>query len=99
MAGTFPLWQNITPSEVIDNEETALKVVSGLRHLLGRYSGIPAISSLVYSGLNWDFPNSWPPHLCKLSLASTRLHGLMGRYRDTNIRGTRTKLAERNGIE
>ena len=56
MAGTFPLWQNITPSEVVNNEENALKVVSGLRFLLGKYSGIPSISTLLYTGLNWVSP-------------------------------------------
>jgi len=59
MAGTFPLWQNITPSEIVNNETEALKVASGLRFLLGKYSGIPAISTLVESGLNWDFPNAY----------------------------------------
>lgn len=63
MAGTFPLWQNITPSEIIDNEQAALDMVSGLRFLLGKYSGLPSIATLVSSGLNWDFPNAWPPHL------------------------------------
>ncbi|WVR09451.1 hypothetical protein IAU60_006518 [Kwoniella sp. DSM 27419] len=62
-AGTFPLWQNITPSELQNNETKALEVVSGARYLLGRYSGIPSVSSLLLTGLNWDFPNSWPPHL------------------------------------
>ena len=53
MAGTFPLWQNITPPEVAQSEDAALKLVSGLRFLLGKYSGVPSIATLVYSGLNW----------------------------------------------
>ncbi|KAK8854633.1 hypothetical protein IAR55_003372 [Kwoniella newhampshirensis] len=62
-AGTFALWQNITPPEVIGNETAALQVISGARFLLGKYSGIPSVASLLLTGLNWDFPNSWPPHV------------------------------------
>ncbi|WVN86234.1 uncharacterized protein L203_101395 [Cryptococcus depauperatus CBS 7841] len=61
--GAWPLWQNITPSEIVNNETAALSIVSGYRYLLGHYSGVPSVSSLYYSGLNWDFPNSWPNHL------------------------------------
>jgi alpha,alpha-trehalase len=63
-AGTFPLWQNITPPELYNNETLGLQMVAGWRYLLGKYGGIPAVSSLELSGLNWDFPNSWPPHTC-----------------------------------
>ncbi|OCF57627.1 alpha,alpha-trehalase [Kwoniella mangroviensis CBS 10435] len=62
-AGSWPLWQNITPNELANNESEALRFVSGARFLLGKYSGIPSVASLLYTGLNWDFPNSWPPHL------------------------------------
>ncbi|WWD19226.1 hypothetical protein CI109_103684 [Kwoniella shandongensis] len=55
--------KNITPSEVINNEAAALNVVSGLRFLLGKYSGVPSVATLLATGLNWDFPNSWPPHV------------------------------------
>ncbi|GFZ50803.1 hypothetical protein JCM24511_08561 [Saitozyma sp. JCM 24511] len=61
--GTYPLWQNITPPELIGNETAALKVVSGARYLLGKYTGVPSVASLLLTGLQWDFPNSWPPHL------------------------------------
>lgn len=64
-AGTFPLWQNVTPPEMFNNETLGLQYASGWRYLLGRYGGITAISSLVDAGLNWDFPNSWPPHTCE----------------------------------
>ncbi|WVQ79741.1 hypothetical protein IAT38_001841 [Cryptococcus sp. DSM 104549] len=61
-AGTWPLWQNITPPEVAGNETAALAIVSGARYLLGHYSGVPSVASLLLTGLNWDFPNAWPPH-------------------------------------
>lgn len=63
-AGAWPLWQNITPPEVYQNETAALLVASGARYLLGKYAGLPSVASLLYTGLNWDFPNSWPPHAC-----------------------------------
>jgi alpha,alpha-trehalase len=69
-AGTFPLWQNITPPELYNNETLGLQLASGWRFLLGKYGGIPAISSLLSTGLNWDFPNSWPPHTCMLNFPS-----------------------------
>ncbi|OCF32704.1 alpha,alpha-trehalase [Kwoniella heveanensis BCC8398] len=62
-AGAWPLWQNITPSELEGNETAALDFVSGARFLLGKYSGIPTVASVLLTGLQWDFPNAWPPHL------------------------------------
>lgn len=62
-AGTFPLWQNITPSVLTTNETAAQAVFAGQRFVAGTYAGIPSVASLLYTGLNWDFPNSWPPHV------------------------------------
>ena len=62
VAGTFPLWQNITPPGLTGNETAALAHVSGIRYLLGKYSGLPSVTTLLYTGLQWDFPNTWPPH-------------------------------------
>jgi alpha,alpha-trehalase len=62
--GTFALWQNITPPELYNNETLGLKMVSGWRYLLGKYAGIPSPATLIAAGLNWDFPNAWPPHAC-----------------------------------
>ncbi len=52
-AGTFALWQNITPSQVKGNETAALEVVSGVRYLLSKYSGPPSVATLLFTGLNW----------------------------------------------
>jgi hypothetical protein len=51
------LWQNITPPELIGNETAALKVVSGARYLLGKYTGVPSVASLLLTGLQWVSPN------------------------------------------
>lgn len=51
--GAWPLWQNITPSEIAGNESAALSFVSGFRFLLGHYSGVPSVATLLFTGLNW----------------------------------------------
>lgn len=61
--GTFPLWHNITPSEIRQNETAALNVFQGLRWIAGTYAGSPYVATLLDTGLNWDYPNAWPPHL------------------------------------
>jgi alpha,alpha-trehalase len=52
-AGTFALWQNITPPALSENETAGLAIVAGQRFLLGMYSGVPSVASLLYTGLNW----------------------------------------------
>lgn len=59
--GWWPLWQNVTPSNL--TEEQALRIASGARYLLQKYDGPPAAATYLISGLNWDFPNVWPPHV------------------------------------
>lgn len=48
--GTFPLWQNITPPVIHQNETAALNVFSGLRFLSGFYEGLPTVSTLLQTG-------------------------------------------------
>lgn len=62
-AGTFALWQNITPEVLTTNETAAQAVFAGQRFIAGFYAGVPSVASLLYTGLNWDWPNSWPPHV------------------------------------
>lgn len=59
--GTFPLWHNITPSEIRTNETAALNVFQGLRYIAGTFAGSPYPATLLDTGLNWDL-NAWPPH-------------------------------------
>lgn len=51
--GLWPLWQNITPPVLENNEQEALKVFSGVRYILNKYPGIPSVQTLLASGLNW----------------------------------------------
>jgi len=61
--GLFPLWQNITPSEVVGNDTAALGMFAGIRYLIDKYPGPPVPATLYQTGLNWDGPNVWPPHV------------------------------------
>jgi alpha,alpha-trehalase len=82
--GTFALWQNITPPELYNNETLGLQIVSGWRYLLGKYAGIPSPATLIAAGLNWDFPNAWPPHACESTSISEE--GANDRYFDQSFR-------------
>ena len=52
-AGLWPLWQNITPPALENNDEEALKVFAGVRYLLDKYVGIPSVATVLATGLNW----------------------------------------------
>ncbi|KAL7422476.1 hypothetical protein Q5752_003124 [Cryptotrichosporon argae] len=84
-AGLWPLWQNITPPGLAGNETKALEIVSGTRYLLGRYAGIPTVATLLYTGLNWDFPNSWPPHVYTTIMAFEQIGRLVNTTVLTNL--------------
>jgi len=72
-AGLWPLWQNVTPPALLMNETLALSVASGIRFLLGHYAGSPSVASVLDTGLNWDFPNVWPPHACESAQCKPQL--------------------------
>ncbi|BEJ14028.1 hypothetical protein CspHIS471_0312020 [Cutaneotrichosporon sp. HIS471] len=76
-AGLWPLWLNITPEGLEGNEAMALKIASGQRFILGNYAGVPSVASLLKTGLNWDFPNVWPPHVYTTIKAFETLHRLV----------------------
>ena len=50
--GLFPLWQNITPPEIVGNETAALEVFQGIRFIAGKYSGSPSVATLLETGLS-----------------------------------------------
>ncbi|CDZ96699.1 Neutral trehalase [Phaffia rhodozyma] len=61
VATFYPYWLNIIPPELEEDESKLFGAFAGLSYILHKYNGsVPA--SLVYSTLNWDFPNAWPPH-------------------------------------
>ncbi|CAG8454832.1 102_t:CDS:2 [Diversispora eburnea] len=54
------LFMDYNISNFITNSTTILDTFSYITNLLSKYPGSPPIT-LINSGLQWDFPNSWPP--------------------------------------
>ncbi|KAG9121624.1 hypothetical protein FRC07_002351 [Ceratobasidium sp. 392] len=64
-ASMVPYWAEIWPNEFGSctsnvQKEAVMQAFSGIRDILNRYPG-PLPSTLVETGQQWDFPNSWPP--------------------------------------
>ncbi|KAG9293846.1 hypothetical protein G9A89_019184 [Geosiphon pyriformis] len=60
LAGFFPFWARVFPEEILQNRTAAEKSFSWIQYLLDRYPGsLPATE--IPTGLQWDFPNAWPP--------------------------------------
>lgn len=68
LAAFYPFWLDIFPPELETDPAAAQGAFAGINYILQRYNGsIPA--TLTASTLNWDFPNSWPPLVVRLSLS------------------------------
>ncbi|TFK27682.1 trehalase [Coprinopsis marcescibilis] len=57
----YPFWSGIFPDEVLASEEAAFGAFSSIHLVLNRYNGTYP-STFVDSHLQWDAPNTWPPH-------------------------------------
>jgi len=58
----YPLWAGIIPDVVKTNATAAFATYSSLNMVMRKFNGtIPA--TYVTTGLQWDFPNAWPPHI------------------------------------
>ncbi|KAI0754492.1 glycoside hydrolase family 37 protein [Daedaleopsis nitida] len=61
VATFYPLWNGIIPDEVLASSKNAFGMFSVLNMVLNRYNGtFPA--TFLETGLQWDAPNTWPPH-------------------------------------
>ncbi|KAK7689932.1 hypothetical protein QCA50_006571 [Cerrena zonata] len=62
-ANFYPLWNHIIPPEVLADGSgaTAFGIFSSLNLVLNRYNGTYPVT-FHETGLQWDSPNSWPPH-------------------------------------
>ncbi|KAF8073583.1 trehalase [Lyophyllum atratum] len=60
-ANFYPLWSGIIPAEILSSQEKAFGHFSSLNLVLNRYNGTFP-STFVDTGLQWDAPNTWPPH-------------------------------------
>ncbi|KAG6815928.1 hypothetical protein H0H87_010115 [Tephrocybe sp. NHM501043] len=57
----YPLWSGIVPPELLSSSDKAFGYFSSLNLVLNRYNGTFP-STFIDSGLQWDAPNTWPPH-------------------------------------
>jgi len=61
VAAFYPFWNGIIPPQVANDEKTAFGVFSSVNMVLNRYNGTYP-TTFVDTGLQWDAPNTWPPH-------------------------------------
>lgn len=60
-ASFYPVWNGIIPDDMLNNADKAFGYFSSLNMVLNRFNGtFPA--TFIDSGLQWDWPNAWPPH-------------------------------------
>ncbi|KZT70791.1 glycoside hydrolase family 37 protein [Daedalea quercina L-15889] len=57
----YPLWSGIVPDEVLASAEAAFGLFAGVSLVMNRYNGSLPVTFLE-TGLQWDYPNAWPPH-------------------------------------
>ncbi|GLB38558.1 putative alpha-trehalose glucohydrolase [Lyophyllum shimeji] len=60
-ANFYPLWSGIIPNEILSGQDKAFGYFSSLNLVLNRYNGTFP-TTFIDSGLQWDAPNTWPPH-------------------------------------
>ncbi|KAF7365668.1 Trehalase [Mycena venus] len=61
-AATFyPFWSGIVPPEVLSSATNAFGAFAALNMVLNRYNGTMPVT-FIETGLQWDAPNTWPPH-------------------------------------
>ncbi|KAF9018966.1 glycoside hydrolase family 37 protein [Hymenopellis radicata] len=60
-AAYYPYWSGIVPDQVLGSSENAFKAFAPLNLVLNRYNGTFP-STFLDTGLQWDYPNAWPPH-------------------------------------
>jgi alpha,alpha-trehalase len=61
VAHFYPFWSGIIPPQVATDSNAAFSAFSSVNMVLQRYNGTYP-STFVDTGLQWDSPNTWPPH-------------------------------------
>ncbi|KAF8627421.1 hypothetical protein AX17_006236 [Amanita inopinata Kibby_2008] len=61
MATFYPMWSGIVPPEVAGGSAAAFGYFSAVNMVMNRYNGTFPVT-FIDSGLQWDAPNTWPPH-------------------------------------
>ncbi|KAG1810845.1 glycoside hydrolase family 37 protein [Suillus subaureus] len=62
-AATFyPVWNGIIPNEVLASQSNAFGYFAAVNLVMNKYNGSVPVTFIDWTGLQWDAPNSWPPH-------------------------------------
>ncbi|KAG1835758.1 glycoside hydrolase family 37 protein [Suillus subalutaceus] len=62
-AATFyPVWNGIIPDEVLASQSNAFGYFAAVNLVMNKYNGSVPVTFVDWTGLQWDAPNSWPPH-------------------------------------
>lgn len=62
-AATFyPAWNYIIPNELFTSQSNAFGYFAAVNMVMNKYNGTVPVTFLDWTGLQWDAPNSWPPH-------------------------------------
>ncbi|KAH7910486.1 glycoside hydrolase family 37 protein [Hygrophoropsis aurantiaca] len=62
VATFYPLWNGIIPDEVLSSQSNAFGFFSSVNLVMNKYNGTFPTTFIDFTGLQWDAPNSWPPH-------------------------------------
>lgn len=62
VATYYPPWLGIFPQEILTNETATQQFFAPVNLILSRYNGTFP-TTFVETGLQWDAPNAWPPHI------------------------------------
>ncbi|KAG8955246.1 hypothetical protein FRC03_011247 [Tulasnella sp. 419] len=60
-AAFYPMWNDIWPDEVLADEQKAMGMFASVGLVLSMYNGTYP-STFMTTGMQWDAPNTWPPH-------------------------------------
>ncbi|TRM62126.1 Six-hairpin glycosidase-like protein [Schizophyllum amplum] len=58
----YPLWSGIIPDELLSSSDAAFGFFSSVNLVMSRYNGTYP-TTFLNTGLQWDAPNAWPPHV------------------------------------
>ncbi|KAH7337166.1 trehalase [Rhizoctonia solani] len=61
-AAFYPYWMGIWPDSLLMSESKTFGAFSSVNYALNMYNGTFP-TTFLETGLQWDFPNSWPPHV------------------------------------
>ncbi|KIJ59066.1 glycoside hydrolase family 37 protein [Hydnomerulius pinastri MD-312] len=62
VATYYPAWNGIFADEVLSSQSNAFGYFSAVNMVMNKYNGTVPTTFVDWTGLQWDAPNSWPPH-------------------------------------